>query len=298
MQQRLHRTAAALLAAGFIGLGFSGGAAATALPYKDIVQLATEADGIVIGTVRALQTVVTSPGEIHTYVSIQPQEVLSGRLAQRELTLQVLGGFDGQRGVHIVGAPQFQAGERVLLFVQGNGRDLVPFVGWGQGVFRLQRDDAGVERVLDVEGQRVVGVQGRHLLRDGAAASPGSEARPHVHVVGAPPVTLMREAAVQADAGQTDDGSAVQMQRIGAAPLAAMPALPLAQFIAEVQRHAGSGGGRELASVQPGETRAQAEGRAEASTQPAAAAGHPLARPAEGGVAEPVRRPQAPSRAR
>lgn len=293
MQPRLHRIAAALLAASLVGIGTC--ASATALPYKDIPQLASEADGIVIGTVRALQTVASSPGEIHTYVSIVAHEVFSGVLAQRELTLQLLGGFDGQRGLHIVGAPQFQPGERVLLFVQGNGRDLVPFVGWGQGVFRLQRDEAGVDRVLDVDGQRVVGVQGRHLLRDEQAGA-GSEARPHAHVVGAPPVTLMRELALQADAGSTDDGSAVLAQRAGAAPLAAMPALPLAQLLEEVRRHAGRG--RELASVQPGEYRLQAEQRAEASALPASAAGHAVARPAEGGVAEPMRRPQAPGRER
>jgi hypothetical protein len=288
MRKHLKHLTAALLAA-----GLAGTAGATALPYKDITQLAREADGIVIGTVRGLQTVVSTPGEIHTYVSIEPQEVLSGQLAQRQLTLKLLGGFDGQRGLHIVGAPQFQAGERVLLFVQGNGQDLVPFVGWNQGVFRITRDEDGTDRVLDADGQRVVGVQGRHLLRDVHA---GSESRPHAHLLGAPPITLMRELATEADAGSTDDGSAIEQQRAAAAPLAALPTLPLARLLDEVRRHAGAG--RTLASADAASHRLQASTAAETSSQPPGAAAQAVARPAEGAVAEPVARPATPAPSR
>ncbi len=285
MRKPLSRIAGALLLAGLASI--SATSQATTLPYKNLQQLAAEADGIVIGTVRTVQTVALSPGDIHTYVTLQAQDLISGQLNQRELVLKLQGGFDGKQGLQIDGAPQFTAGERVLVFVQGNGRDLVPFVGWSQGVFRIVRDaQSGEDTVLDADHQRVVGLQGLHLLRDAKVHS-------DVQLHGAPPLALVRQAEVEASAGATDDGSPVTEQRASAAPLAALPTLSLQSFISEVRQRAGSG--RALASVGAADTAPAAAVVAERSAQPVQAADHAVARPAEGAVVEPVARPQSPS---
>jgi hypothetical protein len=275
MRNRFTRLAlAALLATTALA------AQATVLPYKDFKQLITEADGIVLGTVSAVQTVGSGTGDIDTYVTVDAQEVLSGVLAQRSLTLKLEGGFDGQRGLQIEGSPQFAAGERVLVFVQGNGVDVVPFVGWSQGVFRISRDAAEeVDRVTGADGQRVLGVRGQHLLR---------EEVPHgnVQIQGQPGLAVMRSAPAQADAGQTDDGSAVADVQVQTARL---PALTLERFLALVREHAGAG--RALQSVTAADAVSRPSWVAERSTQRTAPATHEVARPANGGVAEPARRP-------
>src|SRR6478672_10308546 len=46
-----------------------GGASATTLPYKGLDKLVAEADGIVIGTVRQVQSVQDSAKDIHTFVT-------------------------------------------------------------------------------------------------------------------------------------------------------------------------------------------------------------------------------------
>lgn len=289
MRKHLTRLASALLLA-----GLSASVQATVLPYKTLDQLATEADGIVVGIVRQVQPVVNTPGDINTFVTIEPQEVISGQLAQRGLTLKVHGGFDGQRGLHVEGAPQFAVGDRVLLFVQGNGRELVPFVGWTQGVFRIQRDAAtGADRVVDAEGQRVLGLRGRHLLRDEVVHS-------HVQVLGAPPLALVRQAEVEASAGTTDDGSVATELRATPAPLAALPTMTLERLLAEVRERlaAAPNAGKLLQSVTAADVAAVTSVAAERSSLPLQAAEQDVARPADGAVAEPAGRKPTPSRLR
>lgn len=292
MRKPLTRLAGALLLA-----GMAASVQATVLPYKTVDQLATEADGIVVGVVRQVQAVVTTPGDINTFVTIEPQEVLSGQLAQRQLTLKVHGGFDGQRGLHVEGAPQFAAGDRVLLFVQGNGREIVPFVGWTQGVFRIERDAAsGEDRVVGADGQRVLGLRGAHLLRDDSTHS-------HVQLLGAPPLALVRQAEVEASAGTTDDGSVIVEQRATPAPLSALPTMSLQGLLAAVRERLAAapgskGEGKLLQSVSAADVAAVSSVPAERSALPAQAAEQDVARPADGAVAEPAGRKTAPSRLR
>jgi hypothetical protein len=282
MRHSLTTTALTKIAAAALLTGVAIAAQATVLPYKDYRQLAAEADGIVLGTVRQVQSVAAGPGDINTFVTIEPQEVISGQLAQRSLTLKLVGGFDGQRGVHVDGTPSFAAGERVLVFVQGNGIDLVPFVGWSQGVFRVVRDAAGdVDRVVDADGTRVLDVRGNHVLRDEAAHGA-------VDVLGAPPqVAMARSALPEASAGLSDDGSAVTDTQVRKAVL---PAMTLERFLAPLRSAAPSG--RALRSVAPADVQpAPAALTAERSAQPVQDVDYPVARPGNGSVTEPLARP-------
>jgi hypothetical protein len=216
----LSAVAAALLAQGF--------AQATTLPYKGVDKLVAEADGIVIGTVRQVQAAEDSQKDIETYVTLDNLKVLGGRYAAPTLTLRMKGGRVDNEILFIDGTPQFKQDERVLMFVQGNGRDLVPLVGWTQGVFRLVADKSGALTVADNAGHPVVGLDGDKVLTSGVDAD--------AHVLGAPNADFVMHVAApgQASAGKTDDGSASSMVESTVAKNA--PPMSADAFLAALQK--------------------------------------------------------------
>lgn len=153
---------------------------ATVLVYKDLDDLVREADGVVIGTVRRVESADLGTGNVYTFVTLGELELLHGRHDREELTLRLEGGRVGRYGVRVEGSPSFAPGQRMLLFLSGNGRDPVPLVGWGQGLFRIVSEPGVPEPVVTDElGNRVLGVEGRRLLTERAI-------RRDVPVVGEP----------------------------------------------------------------------------------------------------------------
>ena len=71
-------------------------ASATTLPYKSFDRLANEADGVVVGTVRAVQPMKDGRSDIHTFVTLDQLQVVGGRYAAPTLTLRLAGGVLGQ----------------------------------------------------------------------------------------------------------------------------------------------------------------------------------------------------------
>lgn len=270
----LSMTAAALLAA------MASPGQATVLPYKNVDALVHEADGIVIGTVRSVEAAASKPHDVHTYVTLDQLDVLSGRLNAPTLTLRLRGGLVDGRGLHVDGAPNFTPNERVLLFVQGNGKDLVPLVGWGQGMFRLVPDAAtGKTKVQDAEGHDIVGMAEGHLQhREGEQMD--------VVLLGAPELTLARQPKPEAHAGQTDDGSASTLVDLQALPARAMSA---ERFVAEMRRRAAGHTGKTLRSVTPQDMQPEAAGN-DAAAQNNRPARQPVAMPEGTGVSLPAQR--------
>lgn len=76
----------------------------------------------------------------------------------------------------IPGVPLFDVGDRDVLFVRGNGGQMVPLVGWQEGRFRIVNDmvysDAGKEAWLTKTGQLVWG--GTRLLEEAITHRMGS----------------------------------------------------------------------------------------------------------------------------
>ncbi|WP_374563800.1 hypothetical protein [Ideonella sp.] len=271
----LSMTTAALLAA------IASPGHATVLPYKNVDALVHEADGIVIGTVRSVQAAASRPHDVHTYVTLDHLDVLSGQLNAPTLTLRLRGGLVDGRGLHVDGAPNFAPNERVLLFVQGNGQDLVPLVGWGQGLFRLVPDaTTGKTKVQDAEGHDVVGMADGHLQhRDGEQMD--------VVLLGAPEMTLARQPRPEAHAGQTDDGSASTLVDVQAMPARAMSA---DRFVAEMRQRAAGHSGKALRSVTLQDQQADAMDGADATAVHSRPAAQPVAMPEGAGVSLPAQR--------
>ena len=63
-------------------------------------------------------------------------------------------------------SPKFAVKDRVVLFLKDNGHELVPFVGWTQGVFRVFYDEqTGVDRIKDNSGNPVLAVAGDEIIK-------------------------------------------------------------------------------------------------------------------------------------
>jgi len=139
---------------------------------RDFPELVARAEQIVAGTVAAVTEEQDAAGTPWTLVTLSDLTVLKGDVGAT-FTLRLYGGSTGEVGVHIPDMPTFTPGERALLFVAGNGRDVCPLVGIWQGRFRLRLDAAsGTEVVDDSDSIPVVARSGRRLVRAASAAPP------------------------------------------------------------------------------------------------------------------------------
>ena len=158
-----------------LGLSMPAPAAATVAVKRDFPDLVARAEQIVIGTVTAIREGDES-GTPSTYVTFSDLSVLKGDVGA-DLTLRFGGGRSGPYAIQISDLPTFQVGERAVLFVAGNGRDICPLVGVWQGRFRVRFDPhLGTEVVDGNDGRPVVGVlRGEVQLQAGSgggAATP------------------------------------------------------------------------------------------------------------------------------
>jgi hypothetical protein len=128
-------------------------------------ELVERADTIVVGKVLEVRNLVDGKtGYPYREVVLGELTVLKGSPAD-PLVLRFSGGSlpDG-RVLSFGSEVEFETGERAVLFVAGNRRDMFPLVGVGQGRFRVVADAAtGQDRVLDVHGAPVASLQGSRL---------------------------------------------------------------------------------------------------------------------------------------
>jgi len=138
---------------------WTGSTHAMVVVKRDFPELVARANQIVIGTVTAITEGDDATGSPSTFVTFSDLSVLKGDVGS-ELTLRFAGGGSGRYAVRIPDLPTFVVGERALLFVAGNGRDICPLVGVWQGRFRVRYDaDLGLEVVDGHDGRPVRGVQ-------------------------------------------------------------------------------------------------------------------------------------------
>jgi hypothetical protein len=80
------------------------------------------------------------------------------------------GGDAGNRKTLVVaGVPRFQTGEKVAVFVRGNGRSICPLVGWEQGALRIVRDPrTGQETLRTSDGRKIRQIEKGEFVTDSA----------------------------------------------------------------------------------------------------------------------------------
>jgi hypothetical protein len=114
-------------------------AAATQYVPVDFREMVTASEAIVHGHVVDVRSEPTRDRlMVVTYVTLDVAEHLKGTFRD-SVTFRVPGGQVGRYRRIIVGAPQFERGDEVVLFLSARGPS-VPYVfGLSQGVFRIAR---------------------------------------------------------------------------------------------------------------------------------------------------------------
>ena len=117
--------------------------------FDELVQLS---DMILVGTVQDVRSEFANGGldqnTIFSYVSLSDLKILKGQVATTEYVLRVPGGVVGRFAQDYPGIPSFQIGQRYLVFIRGNNRDLFPVVGISQGMYRILSNTQGQQIVI------------------------------------------------------------------------------------------------------------------------------------------------------
>ena len=122
-------------------------ARATVLQPASLADLAREAGAIVRGRVVATDARLTPDRRaIDTLVTLEAEETLKGSLGAT-VQFVVPGGVLGRYRSLFVGAPAFEIGQRVVVFLGWQGPSYPFLIGLSQGVFRVQPDATGQWRV-------------------------------------------------------------------------------------------------------------------------------------------------------
>lgn len=122
-------------------------------------RLVNAADYIVRATVKSVTSEWRpdpgNPGERFpaTLVTLEVHEVIKGS-PPSPLVLELVGGRIGDYQLTVDGAPKFAVGQESVLFVRGNGRQIVPLVGMRHGQFPVRRDArTGIDQVMQSNGR-------------------------------------------------------------------------------------------------------------------------------------------------
>lgn len=166
MTRRNSMARTALLAI-LIPSSLGSAARATILEPRTERQLVRDADLIFVGKVskidyRYSSSSAASKALPHTFVTFTVQRTLKGKLAAgaKTLTLRLLGGPTSKgRTLRALDCPLFDVGDRDVVFVRRNNRNVCPVAGWAQGRFRL----VGSE-VFNDEGREVWLQAGKTLV--------------------------------------------------------------------------------------------------------------------------------------
>lgn len=151
----------------------SGPAEAMMSRPADLATLVRAARAIVYGRIVATEVQASDRTRVETRVTIEAASYLKGDLGRR-VTFVVPGGTLGRYRTVVSGAPQFAAGEEVVLFLGARVPALPFVVRLGEGVFRVQPDARTGQRL--VTRHPIVGQSAswQRIVRGTTAASPMS----------------------------------------------------------------------------------------------------------------------------
>ena len=151
---------ATLIAAIAISIALPEARALSVIP-PTFEQLVSTAEVVIDGEVTGVRTELSSyQGRplVYTFVAIRVLDALKGAPGET-IELRMLGGTVGDVTLHVSGVPKFRAGERHLLFVEGNGANFCPLVAVPHGYYPIaRRGSDGAEVVLRSNGEPLVEV--------------------------------------------------------------------------------------------------------------------------------------------
>jgi hypothetical protein len=107
------------------------------------IAFADAADGVFIGEVIAIENAISQPNAEEqtfpfTFVTWKIEEGIKGTTTGHEATLRFIGGtYEDGSTLHVTEIPEFELGDRDLLFVSGNGQGGCPLVGGARGRIQI-----------------------------------------------------------------------------------------------------------------------------------------------------------------
>ena len=121
---------------------------ATVLVPIEFRELVSTAPVIVHGRVVDVRAVLLDGRRsVETFVTIEAGEYLKGQLGPN-FTIRIPGGQVGRFRTVFVGAPEFQAGDELVLFLKTPRASLPHIVGLSQGAFRVVVDPRSGQRMV------------------------------------------------------------------------------------------------------------------------------------------------------
>ncbi len=111
------------------------------------------------GTVTAIEARENHQKRIHTYVTFAIKDIIKGEYHSSVITLRFLGGKIGDVTLAVGDMQVPQQGEHGIYFVESLEKfQTNPLYGWSQGHFIVERDAAGIERVMTNKRIPITGV--------------------------------------------------------------------------------------------------------------------------------------------
>ena len=144
----------ACLGIGVLALLAASLAGATVLVALQVEDLAQMSPVVLVGEVNTVES-GWNPGKtrIHTRVLITPVEVLKGPADLGTVEVKFLGGQVGETVAQLPGAPRFEVGEKVLVFLEPRkDQDGYLPVGFYQGKYKVFTDPATKKEMLLRDG--------------------------------------------------------------------------------------------------------------------------------------------------
>lgn len=135
-------------------------ASGTSVIAPSFEQLVGRADLVFTGQAvaqRAEWKDINGRNSIVTLITFRVEQVHKGQ-AGRTVTLQFLGGQVGDVALEVAEMPKFGAGERAVLFVEGNGASVSPIIGFYHGRFPLRKDATGRDSIRKHDGEPLTDV--------------------------------------------------------------------------------------------------------------------------------------------
>ncbi len=122
-------------------------------------ELINGSDGVIIGTVKDLRAtkapsnLLAGEQDIVTNVNIAVEKYLSNpkNLSLENITVQVAGGTIGKETMTAEESPDFEVGQKVLVFLKQGSNSVLTVYGWSQGKYVVVDDQiGGSEKERDV----------------------------------------------------------------------------------------------------------------------------------------------------
>ena len=132
---------------------------ATVVPRMSLGEIADSSERVVHGVVtRKWSAWDDSHRYIWTHYEIQVNDTLKGPAGTR-FTISEPGGMVGDIGMHLSGAPEFRAGDEIIVFAYQTPIDYWRVRGYSQGAFTVNPGADGLQLVapLAPEGLKFVG---------------------------------------------------------------------------------------------------------------------------------------------